>query len=131
MNKVMDVHQHENNQESKQHLEENRFKFSKQCLKVLELLKQGKVLTTGNAPKYGIRSLPRRIKDLRDVNKIENISDRWRLDEGGKKIEKEWFMNFKTDNQRKEHVYKKGQKSAAQYATDLINTTKKKQTPLF
>lgn len=123
----MEVHEHENNHESKKHLEENRLKFSQQCLKVLELLQQGKILTTDNAPKYGIRSLPRRIKDLRDRNKITTISDRWRLDDNGKKVEKEWFINFKTEAQKKEHVYRKGEKTAADCARELINLTSQQQ----
>lgn len=91
----MKVHTKENNSESQQHLEENKKHFSQQCLRVLELLRQGKRLTTANAPSYGILSLPRRIKDLRDHNGVE-IAEAWRTDENGKKTIKEWFIHHKT-----------------------------------
>lgn len=94
------IHDRENNQESEQHLKENHKKFSNQCLKVLELLRQGKRLTTLNAPSYGILSLPRRILDIK-VNGI-HVDDRWLHDSEGKRTIKEWFINFQTDQQRKE-----------------------------
>lgn len=91
----MKIHSKENNPESHQHLNRNKAKFTKGCMKVLELLRQGKRLTTMNAPGYGILLLPRRIKDLRDLNGIKNIVDEW--DEStGTKV---WYMNFKTDQQ--------------------------------
>lgn len=94
----MKLHSKENNDESQQHLEENKEKFSAQCLKVLELLRQGKRLTTMNAPSYGILSLPRRIKDLRDHNAI-HIDEKWKEDDDGNKICKEWFINQVTQKQ--------------------------------
>ena len=92
------THQRENNAESEQHLQENQKKFSKQCLKVLELLYQGKRLTTYSAPGYGILSLPRRILDLKE-NGVE-IAERWLTDENGKRTVKEWYMNFKTPSKK-------------------------------
>ena len=93
-----ETHQRENNPESEQHLQENQKKFSRQCLKVLQLLYQGKRLTTIIAPSYGILSLPRRIKDLKD-NGV-HIDEKWLTDENGKRTIKEWFMNFKTANKK-------------------------------
>jgi len=93
----MKVHEHENNHESKVHLEENREHFSNQCLRVMELLRQGKWLTTANAPSFGILSLPRRIKDLRDKNGITNIGEQWKYDENGKKTSKIWYLINKTE----------------------------------
>lgn len=90
------THLQENNKESQAHLEKNEAKFSQQCLKVLELLHQGKRLTTGNAVSYGIRSLPRRIKDLRDRNGITIIKDKWLTDTKGNRIEKEWWIEITT-----------------------------------
>lgn len=89
-----ETHQRENNPESEQHLQENQKKFSRQCLKVLELLYQGKRLTTYSAPGYGILSLPRRILDIKE-NGV-HIDERWLTDAGGKRTVKEWFINFKT-----------------------------------
>lgn len=93
----MKTHSRENNKESQKNLDENKGKFSRQCLKVLELLRQGKRLTTYNSPGYGILSLPRRIKDLRDYNGIENIVDEWDKEKGVKV----WYINFKTDKEKK------------------------------
>jgi hypothetical protein len=92
----MKIHSKENNQESREHLAANKAKFSNGCLRVLELLRQGKRLTTINAPSYGILSLPRRIKDLRDHNGIENIVDEWDREKGVKV----WYMNFKTEAEK-------------------------------
>ena len=86
---IFEVHHFENNSDSKRHLEENKSHFSAQCGKVLQLLKQGKRLSTINAPRYGILSLPRRIKDLRDHNGIE-IDYEW-IREGKVKY-KEFFL---------------------------------------
>jgi hypothetical protein len=82
-----EVHSRENNPESESHLNENRQKFSDQCKKVLSLLQDGVRLTTINAPSYGILSLPRRIKDLKDYNGIE-VKERWLTNP---KI-KEWYL---------------------------------------
>lgn len=88
------THLQENNSESQKHLEQNEAKFSQQCLKVLEILNQGTRLTVLNAPGYGILSLPRRIKDLRDRNGITNIKDAWVKDSNGKNLWKEWFIEI-------------------------------------
>lgn len=100
------THLHENNKESQTHLEENEQKFSQQCLKVLELLNQGKRLTVLNAGGYGISSLPRRIKDLRDRNQVKNIIDEWVKDHKGKKLYKEWFIVVTTRPTKKSVVEK-------------------------
>jgi len=102
-----ETHQRENNEASEQHLQENQKKFSKQCLKVLELLYQGKKLTTYSAPGYGILSLPRRILDLKE-NGVD-IGDRWLYDSEGKRTVKEWYLNIKTDRTKK-NVTEKWQK---------------------
>lgn len=71
------VHTHENNHDSKRHLEENRNHFSAQCQKVLRLLRQGKRLTVKDAiVLYNIGDLRRRCKDLKDYNGI-NIKSEW------------------------------------------------------
>lgn len=71
------VHLKENNQESQEHLDKHRIHFSKQCVKVYELLKSGLRLTVlGAANEHGIMYLPRRIKDLRDIYKVD-IKDRF------------------------------------------------------
>lgn len=103
-----ETHQRENNPESEQHLQENQKKFSRQCLKVLELLYQGKKLTTYSAPGYGILSLPRRILDLKE-NGVK-IDEHWLTDKEGKRTVKEWFLNFKTDRQTKEKITERWQK---------------------
>jgi len=98
----MKIHDNENNSESQEHLEENRERFSLQCLKVLELLRTGKRLTTINAPTYGILSLPRRIKDLKDKNGII-IDWIWLHDDKGRKTIKEWYWKPKTDAEAIHH----------------------------
>lgn len=108
------THLHENNQESQKHLEENAQKFSDQCLKVLEILNQGKRLTVLEAPKYGILSLPRRIKDLRDRNKITNIKDQWVKDTNGKKLWKEWWIEITTRPTKKAVIEKVKKKLASE-----------------
>lgn len=108
----MHTHLRENNEESQKHLEINEKKFSRQCLMVLELLYQGKRLTVLSATKYGITSLPRRIKDLRDRNGITIIEDRW-VDAEGKPANKrdattynykEWYIEFKTQKSKQECI---------------------------
>lgn len=96
--KAMKLHSKENNSESQSFLDENKDRISRNCLKTYELLRRGKRLTTDNAPSYGIRSLPRRIKDLRDHNGI-HIDEQWLTDADGKKICKEWFINQVTQKQ--------------------------------
>lgn len=82
------IHGVENNPFSQAHRDENEQHFSKQCLKVYEILKKGEVLTVKSALlNYGISSLPRRIKDLKE-NNVE-IKDRWV--EADVKY-KEWFI---------------------------------------
>lgn len=88
------THLQENNKESQTHLEENEQKFSQQCLKVMELLNQGKRLTVVNAITFGISSLPRRIMDLRERNGITTIKDQWIKDTNGKRLYKEWWIEI-------------------------------------
>lgn len=85
------THSRENNSESEVHLEENKKHFSKQCEKVLQLLKSGHRLTTKSAMMYyGIWSLPRRILDLKRSG-VE-IKDEWILDSDGKTKIKIWYL---------------------------------------
>lgn len=121
--KEIETHQRENNDESEKHLQENQKKFSKQCLKVWELLRQGKRLTTMNAPNYGILSLPRRVADLRE-NGV-HIDDQWLYDSDGKRTIKEWFINFKTHRETK--------KSLTEWAQRYVKAIPQKleQTELF
>lgn len=87
----LEIHWIENNRESQTHLENNEQKFTDQCKKVLELLRSGVRLTTINAPSYGILSLPRRLKDLRDYNGVQ-INETWVRDNEGRKMFKEWYL---------------------------------------
>jgi hypothetical protein len=97
------THLRENNPESQKHLEDNEQHFSQQCLRVLFLLYRGKKLTTFNAPILGVRSLPRRIKDLRDINGI-HVDDKWVYDDTGKKVEKVWFIDLSSKRATKKEV---------------------------
>ena len=85
------IHAVENNRESQDHLNENREKFSNQCRKVLALLQDGVKLTTENAVTFGIRSLPRRILDLKRCNGII-VPSKWVTDQSGKRLYKEWSL---------------------------------------
>ena len=106
MKSNLKTHLHENNSESQKHLEQNEKKFTQQCLKVMQLLNQGVRLTVLTAPTYGILSLPRRIKDLRDRNGITNIKDDWVRDANGKTLWKEWWLEI-TKRPTKKQVIKK------------------------
>lgn len=124
---TFEIHDRENNKESEQHLKENHKKFSNQCLKVLELLRQGKRLTNLNAHSYGILSLPRRILDIK-VNGI-HIDDQWLYDSEGKRTIKEWYLNFQTDQQKKEITYRKGEKSSSDYSAGLLRAIQQNLFP--
>lgn len=131
------IHEHENNSESAAHLAVNKERFSLQCLKVLEAFLKGERLTTLKAiTKYGIGDLRRRIKDLKDYHHIP-IAEQWHLDEDGKTTRnKEWFINFKTEKEKSDlkkfiethrgNIYKSGDKTAAEHASDLIKATQPK-----
>lgn len=114
------THLRENNKESQKHLEDHQEGFTQNCLKVLELLYQGKRLTTDNAPLYGIRSLPRRIKDLRDRNGITVIKDQWIRNKDGVKI-KEWWIEITTRPTKKEVIKKAEKKKSKWSQPKLLN----------
>jgi ABC-type sugar transport system ATPase subunit len=100
MKSNIETHDQENNPESAQHLKENRKKFSQQCLKLMELLNQGKRLTVANAIGYGIMSLPRRVLDCRE-NGLK-IQDEWVKDGNGKRLYKEYFITITTRPNKKQ-----------------------------
>ena len=72
------IHHRENNAESELRLQEHTPHFSKQCIKLYEILRSGRKLTVLEAYSEGIASLPRRVLDLK---------------EGGVRIEKEKVPN--------------------------------------
>lgn len=85
------IHSQENNPLSQAHLEANKELFTVSCLCVLEALVRGEILTTDNAKeKAGTRSLPRRIKDLRDDFGL-SISSDWVIVDG-RKSHLKWWM---------------------------------------
>lgn len=85
------VHRRENNVLSQAHLEENAHLFNESCFTVLKALVDGFELTTDNAKALaGTRSLPRRIKDLRDGYGI-SITDEW-VTVNGKRSHIKWHM---------------------------------------
>lgn len=89
------VHEIENPPEQQEHLDNNREYFSKQCTKVFGLLMEGKRLTVLNAiTEYGVASLPRRLKDLKE-NGV-HINDEWVVINPDKPKIKVWFMNEET-----------------------------------
>lgn len=102
----LQLHNNENNPESQKHLENNAQKFSQQCLKILEILNQGKRITVMSAMTYGIASLPRRLKDLRDRNGINNINEAWVKGSNGKNSHKEWWIEITTRPTKGEVVQK-------------------------
>ncbi len=62
---LIQTHTREGNFESEQHLYSNREHFSKQCIKLYNLLMSGHTLTVYSAlVEHGIASLPRRALDL-------------------------------------------------------------------
>lgn len=89
------VHEIENLPEQQEHLDNNREYFSKQCTKVFGLLMEGKRLTVLNAiTEYGVASLPRRLKDLKE-NGV-HINDEWIIIDPDKPKIKVWFMSEET-----------------------------------
>jgi hypothetical protein len=100
------THLQENNAESQKHLEQNAAKFSQQCLKIMELFNQGKRLTVASAMSYGISSLPRRLKDLKDRNGITSIKEQWIKDTKGKNLYKEWWIEITTRPTKKSVIEK-------------------------
>lgn len=79
---------YENNRESQLDFLENEPKFRGQCKTIMEAFKRGERLSTTKALiNYGIGDLRRRIKDLKDNYKVENIGE-VKLDGGYK----EWFL---------------------------------------
>jgi hypothetical protein len=67
----------QNNPESQHSTFKYGKKLNKQCLIVLEALQRGEHLTTASALiKYGIGDLRRRIKDLKDIYKVEKIESK-------------------------------------------------------
>ena len=80
-----------NNRESTLFYEDNMKKFSGQCKQVLHLLRKGYRLSVYEAvTKWGIFSLPRRVKDLKDAG--FDIKDEWAKDEGGKRAYKVYYI---------------------------------------
>lgn len=104
MKSQLKTHLSENNSDSQSFLEENEQKMSDQCLMVWRLLNQSVRLTVVLAVKYGITSLPRRIKDLRDRNQITTIKDVWVRDHTGKRLFKEWYVEQPKYPTKKETV---------------------------
>src|ERR1700733_3303865 len=97
----LQIHERENNHESQTNLEKNKKHFSKQCLKVLQILLDGKRLTVKSAMnQYDVWSLPRRILDLRE-NGI-NISDEWVADKEGESKIKQYFLSHRSENEIKD-----------------------------
>lgn len=87
------VHGKENNKESQEHLEANAQKFGEKCQKVYDILQSGVRLTVLSAmTTYHISSLPRRIKDLRDMWGVTTIVDEWIEDKDGNNYIKQWYM---------------------------------------
>jgi len=88
----IDTHQRENNAVSEAFLQKHSHLFALSAFNVLKCLIEGNELTTVNAPVIaGTRSLPRRIKDLKDNNGFK-ISDRWQPVAGGTGY-KVWYMS--------------------------------------
>lgn len=89
-----EIHVRENNPESQEHLNNNKGDFSKQCSRVYSFLMSGIELTTEEAMlKYKIKSLPRRLLDLK-TNGVQ-FHDRW---ENGCKV---WFMTLLDINENR------------------------------
>ena len=90
--KPLPVHIRENNRESEDFLNENRWKFSDRCIEVIEPLISGVRLTVKSAiVDYGVSSLPRRISDIREATFHELIDDDW-VYVDGKQDHKIWWM---------------------------------------
>lgn len=84
----------ENNPESQRVLIDQNKKLRGQCKTIFEALCRGEQLTVFSATvDYRIGDLRRRIKDLKDIHKIENIKSEWT--ESGVKV---WYMEFKEGN---------------------------------
>lgn len=130
---MIELHDRENNEESEKHLKENHKKFSAQCLKVLQLFLDGKRLTVLSAYSFGVSSLPRRVLDIKE-NGI-HVDDKWIIDDKGKRLHKEYFIEWKTDRQKQDvrtfidsktgNIYKHGTKTSTDFSKELIHATQK------
>lgn len=81
----------ENNKDSQEHLEKNKKKFSNQCKKAYEAMLKGERLSTVSALlNYGIGDLRRRVKDLKDIHKVD-VKSEW-VRKGGNRF-KEYFFD--------------------------------------
>jgi hypothetical protein len=123
----LQIHETENNNESQGFLNENHERIKECCMKVLRILNQGKKLSVLSAhSEYGISSLPRRIKDLRDVHGIRGIKDEWVTDAGGKRLYKQWYRdirphyNTKSDLQQWWDEYQKEMPKKTYYQPELL-----------
>lgn len=86
------IHEFENTKDNQANLDQNKVKFSGQAKYVLELLRKGYKLTRKSAMvDFGVMSLERRIKDLRDYHKID-IKAEWVLKEDGKRSHKIYYL---------------------------------------
>ncbi|CAL2094644.1 helix-turn-helix domain-containing protein [Tenacibaculum sp. 190524A02b] len=84
-------HRLENNIESQENLENNKEIFASQCKTIYEALLKGERISQKTAVvKYNIGDLRRRIKDLKDIHKI-NILDEW-VSSGNRRF-KEYFVS--------------------------------------
>ena len=97
MKSNLEIHQAENNSDSQSFVNENADKIRESCMMVLKLLRQGVRLTVKLAiSRYDISSLPRRIKDLREMNGIADIKDKWIYKiKNGKRVRnyKVWYVD--------------------------------------
>ncbi len=77
----------ENNAESQKSFEEKESRFRGQCKTIMDAFKRGERLTTAKALiNYGIGDLRRRIKDLKDIYKVDVQENKMK---GGFK---EWYL---------------------------------------
>lgn len=98
------LHVRENNPESQNHLNANKFHFTGQCAVMLSALQKGVVLTTRSAMlDYNISDPRRRIKDLIDAG-VE-INSEFVLDDKGEKTRfKRWWIEEAVKNKKPEPV---------------------------
>ena len=128
------LHETENNEVSEQHLKDNGKKFSRHCVFVLTLMYKGLRVTARQLERdYNIDG--RRLRDIY-ANRKE-CKKAWRLSPDGKTQEMEYWLEIpkqttKSDlqewwnkHQQEQPIrYKKGEKTAAEHATALINQYK-------
>lgn len=83
------IHDRENSEDTERHLSENRRKFESDCVFLLKLMHSGRRLTSDDVHEMKIND--RRLRNLFEDGKCQR---EWKLNEKGKRVCVEYFVNI-------------------------------------